>query len=446
MSRKLLIDSLLTIITRFAGKAANLLVFVVLARKLTIAEFGLYGYVATMGLLIATALDFGTRHSIGYYYPKLVGRDVQIKLQAKLWVILFSVVGAIGFALYVQKFVPGFDALSVIVPACLVVPGMLAIRIEQGVLLGQGRIKEYNASEAWPRTLLLIITGVTLILDVITVQVALWTLAASYLLSAMRVAAYNRLVPSQLRGISVREFSVTALTVLKRGLRYFPGIVLMVAAKRVNVVVVQDVLGPEGMGAYYGVMRLGEVVTEVALAVGVALFSHNVRQSDTAKAVVEAARISRISMCFLGMIALGALVLADWIVPLMLGRDYLPYINLFRIAILCTFVGALWNLLTPVLYAAANPLLTFWLFLPGFILNLVLTILLVPRFGVMGAAWSLLLSQVVISISYLVVFKLKFNMRPTQFLFVPPSEMRDLCNGFAAKVLGKIRRRGKGKQ
>jgi len=436
MSSKLLIDSAFTIVTRFAGKAANLLVFVVLARKLSIAEFGLYGYVATMGLLVATALDFGTRHSIGYYYPKLAGNESQVKFQAKLWILTFSTVGAIGFGWYIWNFVPGFSAWTVVIPSCLVIPGMLGIRIEQGVLLGQGRIKEYNSSEAWPRTLLLILTAATFILDVITIQVALWTLAVAYLVSAVRVACYNWVTPAMLSA-GWAEFLSVSRKIILRGVRYFPGILLMVAAKRVNVVVVQDVLGPEGMGAYYGVMRLGEVVTEVALAVGVALFAHSVRSADQSKAIVETAKISRVSMAFLAVVSVIALAAADLIVPLMLGEDYAPYVNLYRVAVLCTLVGALWNLLTPVLYAAANPMLTFWLFLPGFMLNLALTLILVPRYGVLGAAYSLLISQLVISASYLAVFRRKFNVGPLSLLVLRPSEVREMF----ALGLGKIRRK-----
>lgn len=435
MGRSVLADSVGTIATKFAARAANLLVFAVLAHKLSLSEFGIYGYVATMSLLITTALDFGTRHSIGYYLPRSPGLEQAIRLQALVWAAVLSCSGAVGFYYFLKLLVPEFSSPSILLPASLVVPGMLCIRIEQGVLLGQGRIKEYNASETWPRSLLLLGTFGTLALGVITVEVALWTLAASYNLAAIRVVAMNPMRRSP--GLPSADLYRSFFRILKRGAIYFPGIVLMVASKRVNAVIVQDMLGSEAMGVFYGVTRLSEVFSEVALAVGVALFSHNARNANSQSAILETAKVARISMTFLAIASLFAIAFAPLIVRLMLGAEYAEYNNVFRVAVISTLVGALWNMMMPVLYTSDRPMLGFWLFLPGVTLNLVLSLIGVRYYGIAGAVYALLASQVVVSAGYMVACNRIYGLRPTSILVVSRAELAEL----AGKVTGRITRR-----
>ncbi|MFO1074866.1 MAG: hypothetical protein U1E17_19670, partial [Geminicoccaceae bacterium] len=59
----MLVDSLWVLSTRLVMRAANFVVFVLLARSLDVGAFGFYGYVMSTALILAVAFDIGLRQS-----------------------------------------------------------------------------------------------------------------------------------------------------------------------------------------------------------------------------------------------------------------------------------------------------------------------------------------------------------------------------------------------
>ena len=63
MQTAMLMDSLWVLLTRLVMRAANFAVFLLLARSLTVGEFGFYGYVISTALVLSVAFDLGLRQS-----------------------------------------------------------------------------------------------------------------------------------------------------------------------------------------------------------------------------------------------------------------------------------------------------------------------------------------------------------------------------------------------
>ena len=59
----MLLNPMWVLLTRLIMRAANFAVFVVLARSLSVGEFGFYGYVMSTALVLAIAFDLGLRQS-----------------------------------------------------------------------------------------------------------------------------------------------------------------------------------------------------------------------------------------------------------------------------------------------------------------------------------------------------------------------------------------------
>ena len=59
MHSAMLLDSLWVLLTRLVMRAANFAVFILLARSLSVGEFGFYGYVMSTALVLSVAFDVG---------------------------------------------------------------------------------------------------------------------------------------------------------------------------------------------------------------------------------------------------------------------------------------------------------------------------------------------------------------------------------------------------
>jgi len=64
------LDTLATIVTRFGAKSVNLLVFLIVARQLSLAEMAAYGFIFSTTLIYSTILDLGTRNSLAVFIGK----------------------------------------------------------------------------------------------------------------------------------------------------------------------------------------------------------------------------------------------------------------------------------------------------------------------------------------------------------------------------------------
>jgi O-antigen/teichoic acid export membrane protein len=79
-------------------------------------------------------------------------------------------------------------------------------------------------------------------------------------------------------------------------------------------------------------------------------------------------------------------------VMLLFGADYMDSASVLVLLTIATFIQTTLGAAGPVLSMSGFTRLVFWNSLGTFILNLILNIILIPKFGIMGAAWATLIS------------------------------------------------------
>lgn len=434
MSDRLLIDSMVTVVTRFFSKGANFVVFVILAHVLSLQQFGRYGYIMAVTLLWSTVCDFGTRHSVTYYLGAEPGKTKAIVSQALLWNLIFTVLGGVALALYLEMSAEIMQTKEEIISAVAMFVVLNTIRIQQAVPLGIDGLKTFNKSESIPRVMLVVFTIALWATGTLTLSTALWSFFASNLAAAGYLLAVSVKVSGMLR----IEKDIT-LKLIRRGSMFLPGVVLMILSKRASILMLEELSTAQDVGAFFGAQRLAEIVTEVALAVGIVVFSHNVKQQDKATAIKSAALITRSTTFLLGIICLILAISASQIVGQALGSSFDDKATLLRLCLLNTFMATIWTMLYPSLSAIENPFLSFWLFLPGTALNLVALYFLTSRFGAEGAAVASVAANFVISMSFLLTYKYRYGTKISDFILPRYSEVFGAVAPFARKIYKKIR-------
>ena len=185
MNAVMLRDSMWVLLTRLVMRAANFAVFVLLARSLTVGEFGFYGYVMSTALVLAIAFDLGLRQSGAW----VIGREpaaepaVATHLMA-LWLAL-GVAGVLACWLMLEAggYVAGYGALALV--AALNVAPMLCLRTGQGVFLGRGDLGRLNRSELISRAVVLAGTLGLWALGLLDLATAIWVLLAAHVAAAL---------------------------------------------------------------------------------------------------------------------------------------------------------------------------------------------------------------------------------------------------------------------
>ena len=430
------LDTLTTIITRFGAKSINLLVFLVVARQLSLTEMAIYGFIFSTTLIYSTILDLGTRNSLAVFIGKEPALSADYTRSGfGLWLAL-SALGVPAAYLTLRSSDLGMDVMDFLAPFSLLLAGMLYLRMMQGTTLGTGEIKLFNRSELASRLALLIGT-----LALLAIPGTFTLLSATWVLAASQVAAALYLFAKQLPAIRSASNVAGSLAwkLVSRGCLFMLSVLLMNAAKRASFLVVSHTSSSDAAGTFFALQRLTEIITEAGMAIAVVAFSYSVRSTSTKEAVENSASMSRTSMLLFAVVSIAMVATSDTAVPLLLGPQFSAEGWLFVLLVAATLSGAPWTILFPSLSVVLSPFRVFLLMLPGVLLNIATAGPLTQAYGLNGAAFSMLISNVVLTISFLLVYRIVFDMPIHRFLIINREDLGGM-RALAEKLRSKLRR------
>ena len=100
-------------------------------------------------------------------------------------------------------------------------------------------------------------------------------------------------------------------------------------------------------------------------------------------------------------------------VMLLFGAEYLPSANILMVLTAATFIHAILGAAQSTLSMTGHTRLLLWNAIGAFIINIILNIILIPNYGMIGAAWATLISLFVISL--LRVLEVRWILKLTFF-------------------------------
>jgi O-antigen/teichoic acid export membrane protein len=434
MQTAMLLDSLWVLLTRLVMRAANFAVFVLLARSLSVGEFGFYGYVMSTALVLAIAFDLGLRQSGAWVIGQEPASDAAVATHLlALWLLLGTAgVLACWLLLAGGGYVAGYGPLALV--AALNVAPMLCLRIGQGVFLGRGDITRLNRSELISRAVVLAGMVGLWAAGRLDLPAAIWVLlaahaaAAAYLLWQVRAA---------LRPATLFDRILVA-RMLRYGAELWIAVLLLILLGRIGFWIVSWRLGEDALGLYFGSQRLGEILVEVATAVGIVIFSYGVRTADIKSSARDAIRIARLVTALMGLVAVAAMLLAVPLLGLMLGPEFAAEPAAFRLVML----GALANSYTTMLYPclSAHGLARWGIaaFAAGSGVATVAFWWLTPPLGLAGAGLAYALAQLAAVVVIVIAYRSRFGF-PTSAILLPQPEDAQALAGIARAARARLR-------
>lgn len=430
MNTRLLIDSGWTLGTRIALRGANLVAFLLLARALSVEAFGFYGWVAATTTVLSVAFDLGLRQSTAY----VAGHEPARRQAAVTHMLAMALVlGALASiaawaALRGAGYATAYGDVAVL--AAVNTWPMLVLRTGQGAFLGGGQLARLNATELVSRVVLLAGTIGLYLAGTLDLAAALWVLLAAHLVAGcwLLIQLRGDIVPRTLIDVPlIRELLV-------RGATFAAGILLLLLMGRVGIWIVGAQLGDAALGLWFGVQRLGEMLVEVATAVGIVLFSHGVRAADPEQGARDAVRVARLVTAVMVVVGLVTGIAAGPFLSLFLGPAYAMEALAFRIVMLGTVAACFNAMLYPTLGSQGLARWGVVAYAMGCLAAVGATLLLLPPWGLAGAAVGYALSQALVTAILLIAYRRRFAMSATTVL-LPQRE--------DAAVIARLVRRGR---
>jgi O-antigen/teichoic acid export membrane protein len=393
---------------------SNLAIGVILSRMLGAAGFGLYSAIIVVPVMIIGFTQLGIRRSTIYHIGnKLLPEDhiVSALLILLLWTSALSIIvcGSVYFFAESQPFDP-----LIIVLVLLTIPLLLTNIFAGGVFLGKEDIKRAAILNAGP-------TIITLLLTILFV----WGLKMSVLGAFAAIALANfimffftyRLIFIEFRyNITWKYHEGIMKSMIKLGLVNAIAIFIMQLNYRLDILMLKKLSTLEEVGFYSVAMQIAEQLWHIPFAIESIVLSRSANTRDDQFVHRTVASIFRVSL-LIGLLA-GLLIFfaAPYLVPLIFGQEYIPSVSMIQVVLPGILILVGFRILNSRLTGMGKPQIAIYAFMPALVINFVLNLFLIPRYGGIGASWATNVSYAVGSIIFLIVYAKMVKM-PVQEIF-----------------------------
>jgi O-antigen/teichoic acid export membrane protein len=261
--------------------------------------------------------------------------------------------------------------------------------------LGKNRILEYNLIFVSQPVLLALIFFAGIFLNIFTIQFAIYSWTISIIAVGIGSLFFYKdfSIKRPTYHIEAGKKSITF------GLKSYFANLIQYLNLRFDYFLVNYFLSVKMVGIYSVSVAMAEILFHVPNAIGTILFSR-VSNYSSEKANQDTPMICRNVLAFTVFSAIILTIIANYIFPVLFTNKYADSINPFIILLPGTLFLTISKILANDITGRGKPIVNMYIAILTFILNIVLNIILIPEYGILGAA---LASSITYSLSTFVL-------------------------------------------
>ncbi len=415
MAKRTYFNDILSILgSNLTVTIANILAGIILSRALGAAGFGLYSSIIVVPVIVIGFTQLGVRRSAIYHIGNKMYPEDQIVSALFILLLYTSSLSILicGFVFFFSDSHP-FDPLIIAV-VLLTIPLLLMNVFAGGVFLGKEDIRRASIMNAGP-------TILTMLFTVLFV----WALKLSVLGAFIAISVANLLMLVYVYRIIIVEYRYTITwkyheniikSMVKLGIVNALAIFIMQLNYRLDILMLKKLSTLEQVGFYSLAMQIAEQLWHIPYAIESIVLSRSANSQDDQLMHRTVASIFRVSL----LIALGAGVLiffiAPLLVPLIFGVEYMSSVAMIQVVLPGILILVGFRILNSRLTGMGKPQVAIYTFVPALIINFILNLFLIPRFGGIGAAWATNVSYALGSIIFVMIYSRLVKMPVREIL------------------------------
>jgi O-antigen/teichoic acid export membrane protein len=441
-------DALVTIVTRFGLAILIFATDIVLARLLGPAAKGRFALVLLYSQLAALIVGWGTDQALAV----VSGRDRETARHGFANAIIWTaVVGGAAVLASVWLFGapgegPADGPLATLIPnlsgtqfmfAAVAVPGELFFGLGLFALLGRKRVVPYSWIRVFRRGILLVMVVAVAAIARLSLDVALILNLIALVLCAVAivwVAAGD--------GIVGRTPSIALLREeLRFGTRALPGAVAERLQFRADSFLINIILGVRETGIYSVTSGLAETLWYVPNALGTVMFSRAVDPKADAGRI--AAVLTRTTLAVALATAIPTFIFGPRLVRFVYGTQFADAGVALRLILPGIVAYSVVAILSRYITGRGRPGTGTLILFGGLVVNVAINLVLIPRYGIDGAAAASSISYLVTAMLTVIVFHQLSGRGWIETLVIRRSDMVALLGALRAGV-ARLRGRRRG--
>jgi len=381
---------------------SNLLIGIMLSRILGAAGFGIYSSIIVVPIIVIGFTQFGIRRSTIYHIGNKILPEENIisaLFLLLLWASAISIIiCGITFFFYGAR---NYDPMIIGI-VLLTIPLLLANIFAGGVYLGKEDIRNANMINAGPTILTLLFTVIFVWVFPLNVLGAFIGIALANLFSFGFV--FRTLFLKAKVRINWKYQEPVMKSMIKLGLVNAIAIFVMQLNYRMDILMLKQLSTIEQVGYYSLGTQIAEQLWHIPFAIEMIILSRSANTTDNQLLHKTVASIFRVSL----MIGIAGSLIIFFVVPfalpLIFGKEFTPTVEMIQTILPGILILVGFRILNSRLTGMGKPQVAIYTFVPALIVNFILNLILLPRYGGIGAAWATNASYAVGSIAFLFAY------------------------------------------
>ena len=416
-------NTLITIVTQGLTFVFGIGISVIIARILGPEGKGIY----SLAILLPSFLVYFTSFSIGQasifylgkrrYSPKEVfGNNIIYAVLTSTFAILIGLIIVFFFS---NKLFPGVEPKYLFL-ALFLIPFHLFLGYIGFILLGLQKIKKYNFVSFFRVLLLLILIGVLLLGFRFGIAAAIIAEILAFLIACIVLFFMTK---QETSGISLKLNKDYFKDSFLYGIKVYLGSILSFLSHRMGMWLINIFLNPLMVGFYSISIGLSEKLWLISDSIGTVLFPKISSENDKVKIKEFTPLVFRNVLFIVTLIAVLLFAIAHWLITLLYSDAFSESTKPFQILLIGAVTISGWKILESDLKGRGRPMLNTYATGISAVLNIILNILWIPKFGILGAAWAATISYTVMLLITLVIYSKISGNRITDLLFLKKSDL-----------------------
>jgi O-antigen/teichoic acid export membrane protein len=392
--------------TALLEKLVYFLIFLVLARKYSVAEFGEITSVFVLGFILASLTELGFAN----YFQRRTASDVQKSIEEfnsaltfRFITYLIILLISVAYNYYWEAAVELLLTVIIVTSVFIFNSSWLLIKIFYGLNEYSGVFKRFLISR------FILIAGSSLL---IFTDISLSIFSIVFLVSALSEFVLLSLLLKQKKmysfkpGIKSEILNRMFASSVPMGL----GIFFVVVYDRVDILLIQRIIGAESVGIYavaYSLYKIPHIFSGIFLT---PLYSDLSAEFEMKKRIsYEKVKKLALFLIFFYLIAITVIFFSsEMLVELLYGKKYFLSVDILKLLVIALPFLFLNNLTGVILNSIKREKTAFYSTMIASLLNVLVNMLLLNLIGLVGAVISTIITEILvflIQLGYILRFK-----------------------------------------
>jgi O-antigen/teichoic acid export membrane protein len=429
-------NSLLTVVRQVSGIAIGFAIAVITARYLGTEGQGIYSLAILLPTMLMLFLNCGIEVSTVYYIGRneeKLGTIYKTNVMSAIALSLISFLIGSVIILFASEFFFGATSKGLLFLCLSVIPVLFLNIFLQSIFQGKQDFKRLTSVLFISQLLTLILMS----LLVIVFHFGIWGALISFLSGHTTTLFINWYLLKSKYGLNLvgSRFSLSYVKKsLLFGIKNHLSNVATFLNYRADLIMIALFVNSAAVGVYAISVSIAEQLWFLSRAVSVVLFPKisSLRSEEERNKLT-----SMVGRCVLALSIVGGIAfyfISGWFITLMFGADYAVGALSLQLLLPGIIVGSLERIISNDISGRGKPEIVMYVSFVTVTCNLLLNLLLVPRFGMIGASIATSTTYTLSSVIYMIVFKRLTGVAFNKFIILQQEDLKLLNGYFRRKV------------